>query len=349
VSDEQENAQAPTASIAAGRIVSLQVLRFVAATGVIALHAWQILGKTDATHLGLIGEFGPAGVDLFFVLSGFIITSVSVGKTPGDFLKRRLTRILPLYWVMTAMMMAILFVSGIFDPHRMLASFLFVPTLGYSPYITTGWTLCFEVLFYFCFVLVLFSPKRLAPLAIGLYLAAAVGREFFGGPLLQFVGNPLILEFLAGCLIAMLPRSRTMAWLSAICAIAWGAMIIATGYEAGAHQPVLSGDTVWFRILMWGVLAFLLIYSAVHVRLTGSIWNAFSYLGDASYSAYLAHEIVLIVFFMFHDIAPPKVTASLAIISCWCIAILVHEGLEKPLLKLIRPTTAAPIKEFLNA
>jgi exopolysaccharide production protein ExoZ len=335
--------------IATGRIVSLQVLRFVAATGVITLHAWQILGNPILTHLGLIGEFGPAGVDLFFVLSGFIITSVSVGKTPGDFFKRRLTRILPLYWIMTGVMMVIQIVAGTFDPHRILASFLLVPFLGHDLYITIGWTLCFELLFYTCFALVLLKPKQLALLAIGLYLAAAVGRELYGNALLQFVGNPLILEFLIGCLIATLPRSEPLAWLSATCALAWGVMIVATGYEAGAHQPVMSGDAVWLRILMWGVPAFLLVYFAVQIRLTGKIWNAFSYLGDASYSAYLAHEIVLIVFVLFHDIAPPKVTTALAIISCWCVAVVVHEYLEKPLLRFFRPSTAEPTKEFVSA
>jgi peptidoglycan/LPS O-acetylase OafA/YrhL len=147
----------------------------------------------------------------------------------------------------------------------------------------------------------------------------------------------------------MLPRSPTMAWLSAICAIAWSATIIVTGYEPDAHQLGLSGDTIWFRVLVWGVLAFLLVYSAVQLRLTGRIWNAFSYLGDASYSAYLAHGFVMIVFVLLQDIAPPKTIASLAILSSWCFAILVHEGLEKRLLKLFRPTSAAPIKEFLNA
>lgn len=169
------------------------------------------------------------------------------------------------------------------------------------------------------------------------------------GALLQFVGSPLILEFLGGCLIAILPRSRTMAWLSAIFAIAWGTMIIATRYESVAYQPALAGDDLWLRVFMWGVPAFLLIYSAVQLRLTGRIWNAFSYLGDTSYFAYLAQDFILILLVMLRGITPPNVTASLAIIFCWWIAVRVHEGLEKPLLKLFRPRRVAPVREFLGA
>jgi exopolysaccharide production protein ExoZ len=336
-------------SLAGERIVSLQVLRFAAVTGVIALHAWQILGKTGPKHLGLIGEFGPAGVDMFFVLSGFIITSVSRGKSAGDFLRRRLTRILPLYWFLTVAMMIIQLAVGTFDPHRMLASFLFVPTLGNGPYILTGWTLCFEILFYLCFAFTLFRPKLMVPLVIALYLAAAAAREFYGGALLQFVGSPLILEFLGGCLIAILPRSRGLMWLSATCVIGWSIMIIAKGYEAGAYQPVYSGDAVWLRVFMWGTPAFLLVYFLVQVRLTGRAWKRLSYFGDASYSAYLVHDFILILLVMVSGIAPPGVATLLAIIFCWWIAVVVHEGIEKPLLKIFRSAKAAPMRAFLNA
>ena len=327
----------------------MQVLRFVAATGVIVLHVWQILGNKDARHLGLIGEFGPAGVDMFFVLSGFIITSVSRGKTPLDFLRRRLARVLPLYWFLTAVLMSIQITAGTFDPRRMLASFLFVPTLGYPPYITTGWTLCFEMLFYVCVALTLYWRNLLVPIAIALYLAAVASREIYGGPLFQFVGNPLILEFLSGCLIAMLPRSRILGGLSGLCAIAWAVMIIVTRYEAGAYQPVFSGDAVWLRLFMWGTPAFLLVYFAAQIQLTARIWKGLSFLGDASYSAYLVHDFILILLVLVRGIAPPAVVAPLAILFCWLIAVLVHERLEKPLLKLFRPARATPAKEFLTA
>ena len=344
---ESEQIRIPIASAAGERIVSLQVLRFVAATGVIILHAWQTLGRTSTTHFGLIGQFGPAGVDLFFVLSGFIITSVSHGKTASEFLKRRFTRILPLYWTLTVLMMAVEIGAGMFDPRGMISSFLFVPM--YGPYVAIGWTLCFEVLFYLCFAFALLKPKQLVPVILGLYVTAAIGREILGSPLLQFVGNPLILEFLAGCLIAFLPRSRTLAWISGICAMAWGALIFATGYEAGAHQPVLSGDAIWLRVLMWGVFAFFVIYFSVQLRLKGTIWNMLSYFGDASYSAYLVHEIVLIVFILARGLAPSKTITFLAIISCWTVAVLVHEGLEKPLSRIFRRPMVAPTKEFLAA
>ncbi len=287
-------------------------------------------------HLGVIGEFGPAGVDLFFVISGFIITSVSTGATAAEFLARRLTRILPLYWLLTGAMMAIYMAVGEFDPHQMLASFLFVPTLNYSSYIISGWTLCFEILFYICFSAVLYSPKRGMPIAVGIYIAAVFGREVLGGPVLQFIGNPMILEFLAGCLIAVLPRSRTAALLSAASAVAWGVIIVATGYEAGAHQSPFSGDAIWFRVLMWGAPAAFLVYAAVQMRLAGRVCDVLAYLGDASFSAYLIHDFVRILLVLVHDLISPVIGVLLTIVVSWLLAVILYEGLERPLLKLFR-------------
>jgi peptidoglycan/LPS O-acetylase OafA/YrhL len=205
------------------------------------------------------------------------------------------------------------------------------------------------MLFYICFALILFRPKLLLPLFIVFYLAAAAGREYFGGALLNFVGNPLILEFLGGCLIAILPRSRLMARLSAACAIAWGIMIIVTGYEAGAYEPSQWPDALWLRLFMWGTPAFLVIYSAVQVKLNSRVWSGLSYLGDASYSAYLAHDFILIFLAMIRGVASPLAATLLAIVFSWWIAVMVHEGIEKPLLKIFRTAKAPPVREFLSA
>src|SRR5262249_29300508 len=152
--------------------------------------------------------------------------------------------------------MALELAAGRFDPGRMLVSLLLVPNTQYSLYLVTSWTLCFEILFYACFALVLAAPRRLAPVAIGTYALAMAGREFFGGPVLGFLGNPLILEFLAGCIIVVLPKSRLTAGLSLTGMLIGYAAILITGYEAGAHQSVMEGDAIWVRLVMWGIPSF---------------------------------------------------------------------------------------------
>lgn len=332
--------------MASERIVSLQILRFAAATGVMALHVSQTVGaQPSSIGANLINSFGPLGVDVFFVLSGFIIATASAGKRPGEFLKRRFTRILPLYWILTAVMMGLYAVGHVFDPHRLIPSFLFIPTLGYRPFLQAGWTLCFEVLFYAAFAAVLLEPRKGVIAALGTYTIAALGREAVGGPALQFIGNPLIVEFLAGCLIAVLPRSRVFGWASLAGALAGFLVIAVLHYDPGAPEAVLTGNAGWKRILIYGVPSALLIYAAVQATLGGMFCNALAYLGDASYSAYLTHEIALICLIWMKGLLSPAVAAPLMLVACWILAVVVHERLEKPLLSYFRrsrPSTPIP-------
>lgn len=317
-----------------GRILSLQVLRFAAASCVIALHVWQVVsGTPNGQDVGLVGTFGPFGVDVFFVLSGFIIATTAPGRAGGLFLRRRLIRIVPLYWLLTLVMMALLARAGMLTARPLLASALFIPTLHAEPYIVVGWTLCYEMLFYSAVAAVLLRPRWgwgwIAML--GLYAAASLARPLVGGPLLQFIGSPLIAEFLAGVLIARAPRSALAAWLAGAAAVAALGALAVSGYQGVATAPAFAGSGDWRRVLVYGGPAALLVYSAVQLDLRGRVWRALAYLGDASYAAYLVHVLVLVLVpaaLMGPALAPAA--AALFGLS-WLAAVGLHEGVEKPM------------------
>src|SRR5437899_691534 len=132
----------------ASRINSLQVLRFLAAAMVAGLHIEQHGRSLDGLSIygGWLSNVGTFGVDVFFVLSGFIIAKTAVGKTPGEFLWLRLTRVVPYYWLLTAAFLPFAGHAAGFTWGSLLATFTFYPELG-LPVPAVAWTLFSEILF----------------------------------------------------------------------------------------------------------------------------------------------------------------------------------------------------------
>ena len=273
--------------------------------------------------IGPIQDFGPFGVDLFFVLSGVIIARIAPGQGAGPFIWRRLTRILPLYWVLTLLWMAALARLGRLDLAGVSRSLLLYPS-AIDPYLNVAWTLRFELLFYFAAGLVLKWP-RAAPVALALgYAAAFVARTAHSGVMLDFFGAPVILEFVAGLVIARLPGSRIGLALAGLGALAGLVVIGVTGFH---------GDPA-SREIYYGLPAAMIVYAATQVKARGWLADRLAYLGDASYAAYLVHLIPIYVLASFFGLAPVSIVGAMVV--CWLIAILVHEGLERPLLAFCR-------------
>src|SRR5262245_37349739 len=134
-------------------LYSIQYLRAIAATMVAAYHASLELPAGSALH-GLLK--GQAGVDIFFVISGFLMwqtTSRPVPPSPSEFMRKRLRRIVPLYWIVTLAMFVMPAISGtiagstVYDPMHLVASLLFIPypypadPSAYFPVYVPGWTI----------------------------------------------------------------------------------------------------------------------------------------------------------------------------------------------------------------
>jgi exopolysaccharide production protein ExoZ len=316
------------------RIDSLQVVRFAAASLVIVHHSWQtMVGNTPPRPLNTLG---PLGVDLFFVLSGYIMATVAAGANPVEFLRRRVVRILPLYYLLTLAFMGELALAGQFRPTSLTASFLLVPLPEQRPYLNVAWTLDYEMLFYYAFALALALalafPKRGATAILAAFGAALAGRSLIGGWFFAYVGNPVILEFLAGVLVAQAPRNALAArWALALA----GVMLCGIGL-----LPAL--DDGWPRtlLLIWPCAA--LIYAAPQFTGSGPVWRRMVYLGDASYAAYLVHQFPLSVAGAFRGKLPAAVAVGCLLAVAWGLAVLTYEAVERPLLaRLRRPKLVA--------
>ena len=202
---------------------SIQYLRGISAVMVIFYHAAIQSTAISGIHVPALGKFG---VDIFFVISGFVMwTGVSGRATsPTIFLKKRFCRIVPLYWSFTliaaavALLMPGLLRSTIFDLPHLVASLAFIPWVNpaassvkvietLTPVVNPGWTLNFEMLFYVMFASILILPRYLAFLALALematlhYVAGLLGGK---APIAQFYAQGVMFEFLFGVAIAII-------------------------------------------------------------------------------------------------------------------------------------------------
>jgi exopolysaccharide production protein ExoZ len=315
-------------------IWSLQSLRFAAALMVVYIHAVLIAGPAvENSFIPLnLAIAGRAGVDIFFVLSGFIITKTARELGAAEFAWHRVRRIIPLYFVWCIPVVIVAIQTG-FGWREALATFAFWPATDQMtpPLVMTGWTLCFEVLFYAAAMLVLVDRRWLYAL-LGLYATAMIFRS--AGPVLQFVGNPIIAEFLIGASLIYAPRSRL-----ALLALPIGAALIILAGPLGiapqqSRMDGLLGAYGFERLFIYGVPAALIVYGTLQIEAKPSVWT---YLGDASYCLYLVHYQLLRALSHLWALFPLPVNFSLAasVTVAVLFACLIHEQLEKPILRAL--------------
>lgn len=265
------------------KLNNLQALRAIAAINVVMFHTLGSVARTrseDPGALAVLLGWGANGVDIFFVLSGFVIylSQAQKPKTPGRFLWNRVIRIVPNYWAWTLSLFAALVAPQLFPrleagAGHLAASLLFVsqPFTGLEPVFYVGWTLEYEMLFYALFWAALWIRVPQAPL---IFIPAAL-------LLLALVaGLPLLaLEFLFGVLIALafLAASPILPPVFTFTAGVGGLL-------ASIALPIPGG-----RIVEWGIPAFLLVHGAVFLP----EWKSapLRFLGNASYSIYLVQVV----------------------------------------------------------
>ncbi|TNC12140.1 acyltransferase [Methylobacterium terricola] len=286
----------------------MQVLRGLAALMVAAGHA-QFEAAGLAARAGL--PFAPAawlpwpaGVDVFFVMSGFIIVHASAplhGRTDARrvFLGHRIARVVPLYWLATTLTLALVWLrpglvgTGTEGPLSVVASYLFWPMARADgtvlPLYSLGWTLNYEMAFYVLFALVLPWGRRGAVLGVVALLAALVLVGAIVRPLpvpLAFWGDPIVLEFACGAGLALARQEGLRLPGPARLALAVAGLVL---LSLAGEAPALP------RFIAWGGPALLLV-AATALGKAGAATRALHpaiVLGDASYALYLAHPFVV--------------------------------------------------------
>lgn len=181
------------------KLRSIQVLRGIAAMGVVFHHV-EIADASSLMRFGV--AVGAAGVDLFFVVSGFIMATIGSGRRPTEFILGRIWRIFPL-WLIAVLPWLLAFS---YDRETILTSLTLWPIWSgvfHTPALVVGWTLCFEMLFYSGFAVALATRPSVPIIGFIACLALAAPNGVIG-----YLGSPLILEFLAGVCIARLRPAR---------------------------------------------------------------------------------------------------------------------------------------------
>jgi exopolysaccharide production protein ExoZ len=267
------------------RLWSLQYLRAAAALLVVAHHARNPRAGLYNPLSDL--QFGQAGVDIFFVISGFVMYAMSRDECVAVFIRRRIVRIVPMYWIATLLILALRFgryslSDPAFDAH-IAKSLLFIPHYSYEypaeiwPYVIPGWTLNYEMLFYAIFGVGVALGRVLLIPAMMLLALVAAGLLFAGdGAIWRSYTDPLLLEFLLGMAIARWPSLTSQSW-------SW--VLLPAGTVALVASSLVEGP----RLLIWGLPAAMIVGGALAIERRGGLGQSalLKALGDASYSIYL--------------------------------------------------------------
>ncbi|UFN46971.1 acyltransferase [Roseomonas sp. OT10] len=320
-------------------LAGIQYLRAFAALAVVAYHALAEAG----------GGFlvGAAGVDLFFVISGFIMYAVATRRSPspGSFLWNRLVRVAPPYWAITVLLV---FLSIVFpslvpalkpDLGRLLSSLAFIPHADPQgnvwPILVPGWTLNYEMFFYLVFAAALTFPRAYR---LAVTTAAMVGLVMLGlivrptHPIPFTYTHPLLLEFVAGIWIGHFWTSRTlpgrrMGWLLIAMSLGCFAALGATGFYSEA-----------WRVVLWGVPSALLLGGVVCLEAQGGIARLplLHRIGDASYSLYLTHTLLVAAAWKVLSFLPPVAFAGACMLLGSLVGIACYGLFERPLTAWLR-------------
>lgn len=325
------------------KLIGVQYLRAIAALIVAYFHLTQQVPaytRVLATDAIISTRKFSAGVLVFFVISGFVMYVSGIGSPPAKFFRRRLVRIVPLYWTLTLAVIGLALVPGFLHHsalslRHVLESLLFIP--GQTPILDPGWSLNFEMFFYALFALALFAPLRWRLTALLLTLGALVSMASLvpgNEPILSAYTSPLLILFGAGLAIGWLYRTgfRLPVW------IACGMLIV--GFYALVGEPMHG-------FVRRDVAPIIIVFSTVSLDATNTIpsWPWLLMLGDASYSLYLVHPFAFdIASKVWHGQNVPAFALS-AMILALAMALLSYLFIEKTALRVLQPQRATESRE----
>jgi len=289
-------------------LVSLQVLRGIAASSVVLHHTLRAIlatmrsesvqGQLATPSAGVV-QLGSVGVDIFFILSGFLMVEITQAKhwviKPMTFLKGRFVRIWPLYAVLTCVYLSGAVAKSIssgqlsynLQPFRLAGIFL-VPSYDQNnrlqPIIGPGWTLIYEALFYILFAFCLQNRIRLkVPVLAGLIASIfLLGHKSSYRMVRDLFGSDILFEFIFGSVLAY--------WIGT-----FGRMnFLLPGIVLCALLAIISGQLMDLpRSIIFGLPALAIFSSLLTLENRVSWAKTLRKVGDSSYSLYLIHMLVV--------------------------------------------------------
>lgn len=274
------------------KLHSLQYLRAFAAMAVV----WSHTVIQVESYKPYLRETGVFGVDIFFIISGFIMVYIArENDTPGSFIKNRVKRIVPLYWFFTLLMVAIfllipsLYKSAVVNAEAVVKSLLFIPYTSLSnpeyiaPILNPGWTLNYEMYFYALFAIALLMPPKtriwcVTAIITVVFIFANVFSN--SGSISTFYSSSIVFEFTLGMMLAVLFRKKVRVSTG----FAWALLTV------GAVLLFLQESSLP-RIVQYGIPALMIVTGTLYIGIGNN--RFFEMLGDSSYSLYLSHSFTL--------------------------------------------------------
>ena len=294
----------PAAAAGPASYRTIQALRAIAALLVVLYHAFEMWGlRMGSGAAAPSWPNGAAGVDIFFVISGFVMVVAArrLSDRPGAawvFVQHRIVRIVPLYWLLTTAKLVLVFalaelaLRSTLGADSVLRSYLFLPVVDsaghFRPLLPVGWTLTYELIFYLLFALALAVGRdvlRIALPVFAVFIVLALARAPHW-PEWTILFDTIVIEFVFGVVLArMVLRGLALPAVGAAVLAAIGlALILTVPQGSEALRPVT-----------WGIPALAVVAGTVCLeqRLAQVIPRWLLALGDASYSIYLTHGFLL--------------------------------------------------------
>ena len=357
-------------------IVSIQALRGIAAILVVFCHSEQYISAfLNVKVERFVGNcFGGFGVDIFFVISGFIMVYICRNEfgqknALGTFLRRRILRIFPMYWITILIVLALIVPTGIYayalpvDKQCVVSSsvdvfrnLLLIPSFspkGECPIVGVSWTLLFEMFFYYSFALLLIFHEKIYLPALcfiftSLILTSLCINDFHvhNGftSYFAFLGNDIILEFIFGCFLAeQFLAGHVLTYIIAGLVILFSIMAILLSY----HGTFIDISPI--RAVRWGIPSAFIVFGLLSLEANGAIKipKALIKLGDSSYSIYLTHlsiYLMLIIVALKQAKNYMHISGDIAVFAAWAACVLLgyltYQYVEKPVTKWLKKFNA---------
>lgn len=323
------------------KLISIEILRGLAATLVVIVH---VMAETQFRSQGSsllnfynLQHFGLVGVDIFFVISGFIMVLIHGNdflKPKGSliFLKKRFLRIAPLYWFFTIIASFFLIAMPDFSSRGLTFDFVhFLMSLAFIPWnnsagtifpvLGVGWTLNYEMYFYLLFAICLMFNRKFFLLILSTFFIGGIifsTNTSINIPILKMIGSPLLLEFLGGVFIGWLYKKN---------------ILIKNYYLLLIISLFLLISNVFFhfessyKFIYFGLPSALLLYSLISLEKSSNIFESISpkvikpllIVGSSSYSIYLSHPFILKAVYRF---LPVRFVSDYPDVLIFCVSII---------------------------
>ena len=316
-------------------IYNLQILRAFAALNVVLFH---VIGTSssygfEVIFLSLLEGWGANGVDVFFVISGFVMlhSQMRVQKNVKSFYLTRLIRIVPIYWTLTSFLICLYWIfPSAFNSLELslewtVSSYLFSSLFFMEkfPILYQGWTLEWEIYFYLVFGVGLIFRRWSIFVTLVFIIICLTSL---------YSGNYIAIEFLFGMVIALMYKNVQVLPRNGVALMLLGLFFLSLSAFS------LIKEAVTERILIWGIPSAILVFGALKAKQYDS--KLLNFLGDASYSIYLVQVFTIPAFYKVWARVGLSIQTDLLALICVAataaFGCLIYVFLEKPLTKALR-------------